>query len=93
MGHQLKDVVDRLIDRVVVNIAKSTGANKIAGKKRHQYTASFKASAINEYENGVSQEEVAEKFRVTQSQVSRWIKNKENMMKDAASTHRTLFQK
>ena len=93
MGHQLKDVVDRLIDRVVANIAKSTGANKIAGKKRYQYTASFKASAINEYENGVSQEEVAEKFRVTQSQVSRWIKNKENMMKDAASTHRKLFQK
>ena len=47
---------------MVANIPKSTGANKIAGKKWHQYTASFKASAINEYKNGVSQEKVAEKF-------------------------------
>ena len=57
---------------MVANIAKSTGANIIAGKKQDQYAASFKASAINEYENGVSQVEVAEKFRVT-LQVLRWI--------------------
>ena len=29
MSLQIKDVVDTLIDRAVVNIAKSTGANKI----------------------------------------------------------------
>ena len=85
--------MDRLTDRLVANIAKTTGAKKIAGKKQHQYTASFKASAINEYENGVSQEEVAKKVRVTQSQVSTWIKNKENIMQDAASAHRKLFRK
>ena len=33
------------------------------------------------------------KFCVTQCQVSRWIKNKENLMKDAASVHCKLFQK
>ena len=32
MSLQVKDVVDTLIDRVVSNIAKSTGENKIAGK-------------------------------------------------------------
>ena len=30
---QVKDVADRLTDRVVANIAKSTGTNKIVGKK------------------------------------------------------------
>lgn len=63
---------------------------KLQDEKRHQYAAGFKAS-INEYENGASQEEVAEKFLVTQTQVSRWIKNKENIMKDAASAHRKIF--
>ena len=33
MSLQVKNVVDRLTNRVVANIAKSTGANKIAGKK------------------------------------------------------------
>ena len=73
MSLPVKDAADRLVDSAVANIAKSTGENKIAGKKRHQYTVSFKASAINLYENGISQEEAAEKFCVTQSQVSRWI--------------------
>ena len=36
---------------------------KLQEKKRHQYTASFKKSAINE----VSQEEVAKKIRSTQN--------------------------
>ena len=64
---------------------------KLQDEKRHQYAAGFKASTINEHENGASQEEVAEKFLVTQTQVSRWIKNKENIMKDAASAHRKIF--
>ena len=91
MSLQIKDVVDTLIERAVVNTAKNTGANKITRKKRHQCAAGFKASTINEYENGASQEEVAKKFLVTQTQVSRWIKNKENIMKDAASAHRKIF--
>ena len=93
MSLQIKDVVDTLIDRAVVNIAKSTGANKITRWKATSIPAGFKASTINEYENGASQEEVAEKFLVTQTQVSRWIKNKENIMKDAASAHRKIFWK
>lgn len=33
MSLQVKNVVDRLTNRVVANIAKTKGANKIAGKK------------------------------------------------------------
>ena len=60
MSLQVKYVVDRPIDRVVTNIATKAnycGASKIAGKKWHHYTASFKASVIHDYENGFSQKE------------------------------------
>ena len=33
MSLRVKNVVDRLTNRVVANIAKTKGANKIAGKK------------------------------------------------------------
>ena len=53
----VKDVVDRIVNTVVANITKSKGANKNAAKRRHQYTASFKAPTINEYKDGLINEQ------------------------------------
>ena len=62
-------------------------------KKPHQYPATFKAEAISTCENRVAQETVAEWFGITQSQVSRWLKNKASIMEDATNSHRKLFKK
>ena len=89
----VEDVVNKVVNKVVSTEAKRDGAAKMAGKKRHQYPATFKAEAISTCENGVVQETVAEWFGITQSQVSRWLKNKASIMEDATNSHRKLFKK
>ena len=39
-------------------------------------------------DEGCAQDQVAEHYRINQSQVSRWVKNRQNIMNDAASKHR-----
>ena len=50
-------------------------------------------SAINKYENGISQKELTKKIRVSLIQVLRWFESKKNIKKDTASAHRNLFRK
>ena len=50
---------------------KVKGASKVAGKKRHQYSAAFKAETIKTYDNGANQEAITESFGVTQCQIPR----------------------
>ena len=50
-------------------------------------------SAINKYENGISQKEHTKNIRVSLIQILRWIESKKNIKKDAASAHRNLFRK
>ena len=66
-----------------------------ASKKRHAHTATFKAMVINAFEESenVCQDDIAEQFRINQSMVSRWLKDRHTIMKDAASVHRKLFKK
>ena len=52
----VKEVIENLVNKVVSARAKREGASKVAGKKCHQYSAAFKAEAINTYENGANQE-------------------------------------
>ena len=82
----VKDVVGNVVN-------KSEGASKVAGKKRHQYSAAFKAEAINTYDNRASQESIAESFVMTQSQISRWLKKQKTILENAASSHRKLYLK
>ena len=67
----VKDMVENLVNKHVSARAKSEGASKVAGKKRHQYSSAFKAETINAYDNGANQESIAESFGVTQSKISR----------------------
>ena len=85
--------MNKAINKVVSTEAKRDGAAKTAGKKRHQFPATFKAEAISTCENGVAQETVAEWFGITQSQVSRWLKNKASSKEDATNSHRKLLRK
>ena len=89
----VKDVVGNVVNKVVSAKAKSEGASKVAGKKRHQYSAAFKAEAINTYDNRASQESIAESFVMTQSQISRWLKKQKTILENAASSHRKLYLK
>ena len=66
-----------------------------ASKKRHAHTATFKVMVINAFEEceNVCQDDIAEQFQINQSMVSRWLKDRHTIMKDAASVHRKLFKK
>ena len=64
----VKDVVENLVNKVVSARAKSEGTSKVAGKKRHDYSAAFKVEAINAYDNEENQDSFSESFVVTQSQ-------------------------
>ena len=75
------------MNKVVSTEAKPDGAAKTAGKKQHQYPATFKEEAIITCKNEVAQETVAEWFGITQSQISRWLKNKASIMEDATNSH------
>ncbi|XP_065658758.1 jerky protein homolog-like [Hydra vulgaris] len=89
----VKDVLNNIVNKVVSEMKKSEESRQLAGKKRHQYTAAFKAEAINAYGYEANQETIAESFGVTQSQISRWLKKKETIIKDAESSYRRLFLK
>ena len=89
----VEDDVNKVVNKLVSTEAKRDGAAKMARKKQHQYPATFKAKAISTCENGVAQETVAKWSGITQSQVSRWFKNKASIMKDATNSHRKLFKK
>lgn len=66
--NNVKFVMDSVLQRVEGNISKYEAAkNKL--KKCHSYTVLFKADVINKLIDGFLQGEVAEHFRISQSQV------------------------
>ena len=65
----VKDVAETRV-KVVSTRAKSDGASKVAGKKRSQYSAALKAEAVNAHDNRANQQNIAESFGMTQSQIS-----------------------
>ena len=74
-----------MVDEVVGNDAKAWTAKQQAGKKRHQYSSTFKAETLNIMEQpNNTQESVGKHFQSNQSQVSKYLKNKIQIMKDAA---------
>ena len=78
------------VNKVVSTRAKSEGASKVTGKKRSQYSAALKAEAVNAHDNLANQQNIAESFGVTQSQISKWLKIQKTILEDAASSHRKL---
>ena len=66
-----------------------------AGKKRHQYSANFEAEVINMMKQpGKKQESVADHFRIDQSLVSMYLKNKIQIAKGATDDYQEkLFKR
>lgn len=91
---EARDIMNSIVDKVVGIAAKSEGAKQLRGKKRHKYTAQYKAEAIHACDDpNESQLTVAEKFGVSQSQISRWYSNRQAIQKDAADKLRKLHTK
>ena len=89
-----RSILTGLVDNVARQEGRRFGGLKNAGKKRQSYPAFFKAQAINEIEiEGMMQVDAAEKYGVDQAQISRWLKNRVKIMRDAADSHRKLFRK
>ena len=86
-------VMDSVLQRVEGNISKYEAAKKKAGKKRHSYTALFKADVINMLKDDFLQDEISEHFCIHQSQVSRWLTKDHDIMKDATLKNRKYFRK
>ena len=55
---------------------------------RKQYPAHFKAKVINAIEAGDSPSDMTEKYKISKSMVSNWLKNKVKIMDQAASEHK-----
>ena len=59
----------------------------------HIYLSLKQMSFIHQVNERFSQDEVAEHFTMSQSQVSRWIAKRQEIMRDAAQKHRKLLRK
>ena len=88
--NDVDQVVKQMVDKVATKMGKSDGGRSLTGKKKHKYGAGFKAQAIQEC-NEMTQQEVATKYRVKQSQISKWISQKDQIFADAANNLRKLL--
>ena len=71
---EMRCVLSEVVGKVAGNDSKARAAMQQARKKRHQYSATFKAEVINMMgQPGNNQESVAEHFQIDQSQVSRYL--------------------
>ena len=60
---------------------------------RKKDTAVFKAKVIHQVQPYVSQEQIAQKYGIIQSLVSKWLKDKDSIINAAADKHRKLYAK
>ena len=91
---EVQDVLNGVVGKVVGIVGKSEGAKQLKGKECRGYTAQFKAGVIYAYDSpNESQLTVAESFRVSQSQVSRWMKDHINIYRDTYDKLRKLHKK
>ena len=86
----VKDNLENLLTQVECKLKKSnTGKSK-----RKSYNLSQKADIIHEMMlTESSQVEIGEKYGISQSLLSRWLKKKEVIFLEAADTHKKLYQK
>lgn len=86
----IKDVVENLVKQVECKVKK----NNTGKFKRKSYSSSQKADIIHELLlTESSQVEIGEKYGISQSLLSRWLKKKENIFLDAADSHKKLYRK
>ena len=79
------------------NVTKRKKKEKYAHlkKKRLSYPAKFKVQVIKDREKGMKPCELVEKysdFRPEEPKISRWMKQKDSILKEAASEHKNLMK-
>ena len=60
---------------------------------RKAHTAEFKAKVIHQIQPNVSQDEIARKYGISQSLVSKWVKDKDNIILASTDKHKKLYKK
>ena len=60
---------------------------------RKAHTAVFKAKVIHQIQTDVSQDEIGRKYGISQSLVSKWMKDKKNIISAATDKHKKLYAK
>ena len=60
---------------------------------RRSHTALFKATVTHELQPVVTQDQVDDKYRICQSLISKWYKEKDSIIGAATNKHKTLFAK
>ena len=102
---EVKKVVGKLVSDVTtlletkepttIDLSKEK-SNRRGSEKRRNYSALFKAEVIEFIEANspdVTQEKAAEKYSVSQSNISKWWKNKDAIVKEAATKNRKQLTK
>ena len=99
VGKLVSDVVDNVEraspaeDCVIVEDKPKAKSNRRGQNRRNKYTAQFKATVIEKMMPGVLQEHLVEEFNVSQSNISKWLKNKDKIFKETADSNRKTLTK
>ena len=97
----VKSTVNYLLSRVDCEESESGSSHVSRGIKRKpkgsevrkSHPAVFKAKIIHQCQPGVSEYEIAAKYGISQSLVSKWIKQKDSIITAATIRHKKLFAK
>ena len=99
----VKSVTNNLVNLVEKNLVDIAEVEKKTNEKnkketrgrdiRRSHTALFKATVIHELQPGVTQDQVADKYHVSQSLISKWCKEKDSIIAAATDKHKKLYAK
>ena len=103
----VRSVVEKLVSDVVGKVERASPAedcvivedkpkaksNRKGQNRRNKYTAQFKATVIEKMMPDVFQEHLVEEYNVSQSNISKWLKNKDKIFKEAADSNRKTLTK
>ena len=72
LGKTVKEVVDHLVKSVFENLedVQKNHSGRRGKDRREKYSAIKKSNIIDDYEEGVSQDEIAEKYNINRSLTS-----------------------
>ena len=91
---KVQSVVNYLVETVAVGDQGKEVKNKKkvtrGSNVRKKHTAVFKAKVIHQVQPDVSQDQIAQKYGISQSLVSKWLKDKDSIIAAAADKHRKL---
>ena len=78
------------METLVSNVAETiiegdkTISNRRGRERRGKHTVLFKAKVISDFQPDVLQEQLAEKYCINQSLISKWLRDKNKILKEAS---------